>query len=213
MAALLLAVSVSIDALGVGFSFGMRGIKIGWVSKLVIGAFSVLYALLAVTLGGLLVRVLPPFVARLAGAGILCLMGVYVIISRGLRPPRQERVEEQIQQLRRTVFEWGIQSLGLTICITREPRTGDIDHSGAIDVKEALLLGFALSVDTLGAGVGIALTGRTSLLFPVLVGLMQSLMLYAGGFCGSKLHNRISDKWIALLSGLMLIAVGILKFF
>ena len=52
-----------------------------------------------------------------------------------------------------------IRPLGLVVKILREPTVADTDTSGMIDIKEALLLGSALALDALGAGLGAAATG------------------------------------------------------
>ncbi len=213
MTMLLLALSVSVDALGVGLSFGMRGIQIRPAAKLLLCLCSLLYACLAMLLGRWLVPLLPPAAANLAGSAILCCMGLSVIVGRGFRRQQPDCSGADAADTPKTVFEWAIRSLGITICVIKNPQAGDIDHSGAIDSREAFLLGFALSVDVLGAGIGIALTGRPSPLFPVIVGAAQMGFLCTGCACGKWLQHRLSDRVIAWGAGLLLIAVGIVKFF
>lgn len=210
--ALLLALTVSVDALGVGLSFGMRGIRIQTAAKLIICIFSVIYAYAAVLFGGVLARVLPPAVSTVIGTGLLCLMGLYIIWDRGLRTKPPECGEQELKRCRRQI-QWVIKSLGITVCIIRNPKSGDVDHSGAIDGKEALALGLALSVDVLGAGLGIALTGAAGWYFPLLVGGAQMAFLYLGCFCGDRLKRLLHERLIAVLSGLILIIIGLLRLF
>ncbi|MDI5788515.1 hypothetical protein PO124_09275 [Bacillus licheniformis] len=52
-----------------------------------------------------------------------------------------------------------MKSLGIVIHILRKPTSADIDKSGIITGIEAFLLGFALSIDAFGAGIGAAALG------------------------------------------------------
>ena len=100
-------------------------------------------------------------------------------------------------------------ALGLTILVIREPAAGDLDGSGAIDIGEALLLGFSLSVDMLGAGVGLALAGAGSVWLPPVVGIVQTICLTLGALAGRMLARLpVSNRALACASGLLLAGLG-----
>ena len=78
---LLLAISLSMDALGIGISYGLRGIRTPWKARVTICLISMLFTGAAVGLGNVLLMVIPPEAARLAGAGMLALLGLFIIVQ------------------------------------------------------------------------------------------------------------------------------------
>ena len=109
-----------------------------------------------------------------------------------------------------TIF---IKPLGITVQILKNPDIVDIDKSGVIDIKESLILGFALSIDALVAGIGSSLLGISSWYLPFVIGLFQLLFLCAGLFFGKYFKNKINIKgqYMSAISGAILIAFSIFK--
>jgi putative sporulation protein YtaF len=204
---LLLAISLSLDALGVGVVYGLRRIKIPLVPKLVICFFSLFYSGMALLAGRSLSFLLTPLLAKGIGVIILISIGSWIIIQAFLKKEIQNLKNEKQITKKTTLIKIVIKSLGITIQIIRNPSECDIDRSGSIDLKEALMLGLALSVDAIGAGIGSGLAGLHSMLIPVIIGLFQMLFLYAGTFFGEKfvLLEKINHKIVSLLPGILLI--------
>ena len=216
---LILAVTLSIDALFAGFSYGLAGTKIPFSSKLIICAFSVFYAALALIAGHALAGVLPPLAGKIIGAGVLAALGVFMIIKSLLQKGNDQKLAEESPEGPRTLFTVMIKSLGITVQILKNnPEAGDIDHSGVIDKKEALLLGFALSVDSLGAGIGSALSGLCAWYIPFVVGFCQLAFLSVGLLSGVLLRGRPGGVFsrggmiTEILPGILLICLSALRF-
>ena len=55
--------------------------------------------------------------------------------------------------------------------------SSDFDGSNSIDLKEAFSLGIALSIDSIGIGIGISSMGNNSFVFPILVAFFNSFFL------------------------------------
>ena len=184
-AVLILAVSLSMDALGIGISYGLRGIRVSWKARLVICAMSVMVTGAAVGLGGALLKIIPPQAARLLGCGMLLILGL-AVIAQGFRKREEEN-----------------------------SFSCDFDCSKAIETAEALYLGAALSVDSFGAGVSSAVSGVNPVLTPVLAGLMQMLFLWGGGFFGKRLKLvRLKNPGaFVYLSGGLLVVLAVLRWF
>ena len=117
-AVLILAVSLSMDALGIGISYGLRRIRVSWKARVVICAMSMMVTGAAVGLGSVLLKVIPLPAAKLLGCGMLLILGL-VIIVQGFRKRKEEN-----------------------------SFSCDFDRSKAIETAEALYLGAALSVDS-----------------------------------------------------------------
>jgi putative Mn2+ efflux pump MntP len=75
---MILAISLSLDALGVGIVYGFRRVKIPLGSKLIVCFFAILYSELAIIIGKSLSGLIPRF-AKLCGVIILILMGLWII--------------------------------------------------------------------------------------------------------------------------------------
>ncbi|MBQ3415913.1 MAG: manganese efflux pump [Clostridia bacterium] len=90
----------------------------------------------------------------------------------------------------------------------------DFNNSNLIDPKEALALGIALSLDSFCIGVGISASKITFNIFPLLVSIFQFIFLSIGNLVGNKINSfsNFSNKTSSIISGILLILIGILKF-
>ncbi len=206
---LLLALALSIDALGVGISYGLRRMRVHPVSLVILLSLSMLFSFLAVLAGRGLAALLPPLVSQLLGALVLVAIGVWVIVGAG----KERKKPESTPKEGGTICRFIIRSLGLTIEIIRNPVSCDFDRSERIEPLEAVYLGIALSVDALGAGIGTAVAGINSYLIPVAVGVMQLLLLMAGLLLGRKAATagKIGDRVWNMMSGSLLIVLAVLR--
>lgn len=91
----------------------------------------------------------------------------------------------------------------------------DFDDSNSIDKKEALFLGLALSLDSIGVGIGLSSMGYASIWFPIFNAIFNLIFLNMGKLCGKHIKKRLSipDFVWNLLAGTLLIGIGIFRFF
>jgi putative sporulation protein YtaF len=205
---LVLAFAVSLDSFSVGFTYGLRKMKMPFKSIVMIACCSALTLLLAMAVGNAVSSFLSPDFAEMIGGIVLVLIGGW-ILYQFFRP--QTDGHETIQQ-KKTLVKVEIKSLGLVIQILRRPMEADFDKSGTITGIEAFLLGLALSLDAFGAGIGAALLGYSPWLMALFVAVMSSLFVTSGIKCG-RLFSEI--KWVekfTFLPGILLIVLGIWKF-
>ena len=73
---LLLATAISLDGLGVGVTYGLKGTIIPWPSRLLVAMVSTITVTLAFFFGGSLHWLFPPGVAVALGRVILVLAGI-----------------------------------------------------------------------------------------------------------------------------------------
>lgn len=213
-----MSVTLSIDALFAGFSYGLNGTRMPLFSKIIICAFSVIYCAVALLLGKSIANLFPPVVGKIIGAVILAVLGLFMIAKSRLAHSKKTNVMTNSGNPR-TLCKIIIKSLGITIEILKNnPTAGDVDASGVIDKNEAILLGFALSVDSLGAGIGSALSGLCAWYIPFAVGFCQLAFLSVGLVSGKNLHEKcgkLMGKYAtvtSVLPGILLIALSILRF-
>ena len=177
---LVLSISLSIDALGIGISYQCKKVKITWLARIIIGFISGMVMFLSLQLGEVFQTVFPEPVMKILGISILALMGI-IFIRNGL--------------------------------FHNDDATYDFDHSSNIDAFEAFVLGFALSADSVSAGVAAASIGINTILIPITVGLMQMFFLGLGAFLTDKSSfiKRMNQKTCGILSGCLLLIIALIR--
>ncbi|WP_449537214.1 sporulation membrane protein YtaF [Ferdinandcohnia sp. Marseille-Q9671] len=204
---MLLAFAVSLDSFSVGFTYGMRKMKIPFKSIITIAFCSAIIMAAAMGLGKSIAMFVSPVVADRLGGIVLVLIGAWVLFQF-FRP--SSHIHEQIEE--KLLVKVEIKSLGLVINILKKPMVADFDKSGTITGLEAFMLGLALSLDAFGAGIGAALLGLSPWGMAVLVAVMSSLFVYTGMKSGAVFSKK---KWVqrfSFLPGVLLILIGLWKF-
>lgn len=177
--ALLLAISSSIDSLGIGITYGLKKTKLYKVDKLILFIISICTTALSGIIGNILKNILSSNICELIGSIILICMGTFIIIQTN---------DKEL--------------------------SFDFDNSNDINYKEALLLGIALSLDSLCIGIGGSTIGINIYVFSFLVAILQYTFLSFGNYLGINLGNfkYIPQSIWSKISGVLLILIGIIKF-
>ena len=177
----LLSAAVSADAFLIGTAYGIKNVKIPWISQLIIGCMGSVFSFAAVLASGLL-RVIPqPWATHITTAALV-LSGTYFLIKAvctNIKP------KEQI-----SLINLAVKSMGLKITVVRDMIDCDIDGSGVIDIKEAALLGLTLSGDVAAAGFFAFGHKAFLVLFPVLTGVFNLLCISIGNKIGRKSKTK-----------------------
>ena len=181
----LLSICVSIDSLGIGLTYGIKNTKISLSAKLVLFIISFIITVLSLLVGELFFNVFSPNVSKLIGTIIILGMGIWIIY------------QSFIPQ------------------IIKNPTDFDIDKSNRIDAKEAIYLGIALSLDSVGISIGSSIIGINSLIFPICIAFFHLLFLSFGSILGNRIRNisNIPQNIWSLISGILLVLIGLSKMF
>ncbi|WP_042163550.1 sporulation membrane protein YtaF [Paenibacillus gorillae] len=222
---LVLAFAVSVDGFGVGITYGLRRIRIPLFSVLIIALCSGLIIWVSMQVGSWITGYLPPIAAKLMGAIILVVIGIWALLQ--LRRNRKEESDEAVKD--QEVVEGAdaavpaepanpvlvviveLKRIGLVIQILRTPQAADVDKSGTISASEAVMLGFALSLDAFGAGIGAAMIGLPALWTAVVIAAASALFLLMGIRFGFRFSNWKGMRALSVLPGILLILIGITK--
>ncbi|HEX3021392.1 MAG TPA: manganese efflux pump [Lachnospiraceae bacterium] len=177
---IVIAISLSIDALGIGIAYPLRGVRIGGVAKGIIGLISCMVMYLSIFAGTRMNEIIPNDVMLIIGTGILILMGVIYI--------------------RNSLF-------------SDEEANYDFDRSKKIELFEAVILGFALSADSISAGIAIVAIGIDATMIPIVVGVMQVSLLTLGNLLITRCSRvrNINSKVCGVFSGVLLIIIAIMR--
>ncbi len=209
---LVLALSVSIDSLGIGITYGLRNTKISKASNIILFVMSILITSLSIFIGKIITSIFSKTITSYIGAMFLIFMGLWVIFQA--LKTKYKITSTKHSKNEPKIYKIFIEFLGITIQIIRNPISSDLDNSKKIDCKEALFLGLALSIDSICIGICSSVIGYTSFLFPILVATFQLVFLSVGRFVGSKILaiSNIPENIWNVLSGVLLICIGISRF-
>jgi putative Mn2+ efflux pump MntP len=225
---LLLAFAVSLDGFGVGVTYGLRRIRIPLLSIVIIAFCSGLVVWLSMQIGAVLSGYMPPVTAKWIGAVLLMLIGGFALLQLWQRRHAEvedeahaEQVASTVQSLEAdahgqkttasTIVILELKRLGIVIQILRTPQMADVDRSGIISSSEAILLGFALSLDSFGAGLGAAMVGFNPVLTALAISLSSGLFLLAGMRLGFRFAGWRGMRALSVLPGIMLIVMGLIR--
>lgn len=203
----LLAFAVSLDSFSVGFTYGLRKVRIPFKSILIISCCSAGILILAMAVGHFFEKLFSSDVAESIGGLILIVLGAWVLFQF-FRP---EKSKELTVEESSTIINFEIKSLGLVIQILRKPMSADFDQSGTITGLEAFMLGLALSLDAFGAGIGAAMLGFSPLYLAISVAVMSSLFVFMGMKLGVLFARYEWIQKFSFIPGVLLIIIGMLK--
>ncbi|MBO9130603.1 sporulation membrane protein YtaF [Bacillus sp. 165] len=204
---LLLAFTLSLDSGSVGFTYGLRNLRIPIKSIVVIALCSAVVMMISMGIGHGIAQVFSPVIAKRIGGIVLIAIGAWVLYQffQSDKKDSEQIIEEK------TLLKFEIKSLGIVIQILRKPTMADFDKSGTISGIEALLLGLALSLDSFGAGIGASMLGYSPLIMAALVAVMSSVFLAAGMKAGQLFSHSAWLQKLTFLPGVLLIMIGIWK--
>jgi putative sporulation protein YtaF len=205
---LLLAFALSLDSFSVGFTYGLRKMVLPLKSVLIIATCSAISLMIAVSIGHGLEKILSPGITASLGGFILIALGAW-ILYQFFRPEKEKDTE--LLEHEKLIINFEIRSLGIAINILRKPMSADFDRSGTITGIEAFMLGFALSIDAFGAGIGAAMLGFSPFYLAVSVAVMSSLFLLLGIKSGAFFHKFNLVQKFTFVPGILLIIIGIMK--
>lgn len=209
---ILLAFCSTLDSLGIGITYGLKNTHIIFSAKIILFLCSFFITLLALFLGNFLSYLFPNNTTNIIGCFILILIGSFMIVSCFKTEKEKTKIEEKENSLK--VYRFFIRFLGITVQIIRNPNNSDFDHSNKIDSKEAIFLGIALSLDSIGIGISSSMLEINFFFLPFCISILQLLFLSFGNFLGRKIKNisHIPENIWSIVAGFLLIFIGFTKF-
>jgi putative sporulation protein YtaF len=223
---LILAFAVSLDGFGVGVMYGLRQIRIPFLSIGIISLWSGIIIFSSMQIGVWMSGILSPVLAKKLGAVILIGIGIWALVQM-MRQKHQDiepadtsekatkfleadLPDDTLQKTKRVIYI-ELKRFGLVIQILRTPSIADVDKSGIISASEATMLGLALSLDAFGAGIGAALIGFKPLITASVIALASGTFIALGLRIGLRFAQRMWMRKLSVLPGCVLILMGIIK--
>lgn len=207
---IVLAICSSIDSLGIGIAYGIRKIKIINSAKLLLFFISFFVSIFSVILGNSIRKIFPNNITSSFSNILLIIIGMWLII--GALNQKEKKISRKENTTK--IYTLFIKFLGITIKVIRNPISSDLDSSNIIDLKEALFLGLAMSIDSICVGISVGTSSINILAFPILISVFQIVFLSIGNYLCKTLNkiSKIPDNIWNILSGIILLVVGIFRF-
>ncbi|WP_053955892.1 sporulation membrane protein YtaF [Inediibacterium massiliense] len=204
---LFIALAICIDSFAVGLSYGFKNIKIPKKSLMVIHCISIGTLAVSMYFGNLVQEFLDAHVAAMISCFILAGLGTIYILQGCL----QSFIEKRTMNKENKIAEIKFSEFKIMIDVMRDCTKADTDTSGIIDLKEALYIGIAVSLDSLGVGFGTGV-GNINCLQVLLMAFIFNLCALTGGiFIGKKVNYYNQNLKTFWISGGILILLGLSK--
>lgn len=182
MTAFLLSFSSCLDSMVVGIAYGMRRIKIGIVSNLIIACLTTVGTFLSMLFGKQLATILPSVMANYIGATVLFLFGLSFVIH-GLTKKTD----------------------GMTAFALKS----DVDKSGDIGKRESVVLALGLTINNIVVGIAASFASVNIILASLFTLIFSIGSLYLGLYLGKNFIGKVLGKYATLIAGVVLIVLGI----
>ncbi|MEN8076463.1 sporulation membrane protein YtaF [Clostridioides difficile] len=198
---ILLAFSASLDSLIIGIAYGIKNIKIKLFINIIIASIVTLGTFLSMVLGAILINFLPIYICNYIGATLLIIVGLWMTFDYF---KEQRNLNKKNNDL--------IESLNYEEILYNN-KTADADGSGNIELKEAISLALALSINNFALGIGASMSGISIPLTTIFTFIFSVLILIVGLKIGNSFLSKIFGKYSGLLSALIIIVMGIVQLF
>ncbi len=185
LSSFLFAISANTDNFAVGLSYGMKKIRIGFVSSFLISLISLAGTIISMSFSKIAFNLSPRIPSNIIGSIILILIGGWTIVDSLICKHSD--------------------------CILKNPEKADKDNSLNIDAKESVVLALALTLNNVGLGIGAGIAGLNIVQTSFLTFIFSLLMIMGGCYLGSKLFSKVLSQKASLVSGLLMILLGIFE--
>lgn len=195
LSAFLLALSSNVDNFSVAIAYGIKKLKITSISNIVIAFISCSGTFFSMEMGEAVTKIIPGIITYYLGSIILFAIGLWNIIEPYVKNYYKHKNE-------------GMDKIFYNYLISN-PDEVDVDKSGNIDIKESLLLGISLTINNIGSGFGAGIAGLNIAITSLLTFTFSILTILLGYYLGEKVLSGLCEKWAQIISGMIIIFIGI----
>lgn len=197
LSALLYSLSANLDNIIIGIAYGIKNIKIGISKILLISIITSLGTLISMIIGKTISNFLPLSITNILGGLIIIMLGLYFLLQSIINLIKKTKVKKSSINNISEAIEYA--------------KSSDKDNSGDLDCKEACIVAIGLMINNLGTGLAASITG-VNIEFTVLFTFILSMfLLLLGHTIGNNVIGKVCGKYAPLLSGLLLIVLGIIE--
>lgn len=230
LSSVLFGLSASLDTLIMGIGYGIKKVRVSFPQNLVISAIALAGTILSVALGGRAVPLLGSGAAKLAGSFLLFLMGGYYLhkfiqlnLKKWVLLYKNGRFSQNCEDaVCQVAHDCSTCAQAVTVRLPlpnpnqkcppdsgERTQTAERGSFHTLTMKESAFLGVGLSVNNMGIGIGASIAGLHLWLGAAAAFLLSVCFLLVGNRIGKAKAFRIADQYGDVLSGILLIALGI----
>ncbi|WP_428817241.1 sporulation membrane protein YtaF [Clostridium butyricum] len=197
LSALLYSLSSNLDNLVIGIAYGVKKIKIGLLSNLIIATVTSIGTLISMSVGKFISGFLPTSLTNMLGAVIIMLLGLYFLIQSILKLIPKSYSNSLALKNVDEIMDYAEKS--------------DSDNSGTLNIKEAFVVSLGLMLNNLGTGLAASITGVNVSITVICTFILSIALLMLGKSIGHNILGSICGKYAPLISGVLLIILGIFE--
>lgn len=197
LSALLYSLSSNLDNLVIGIAYGVKKIKIGLISNLIIATVTSIGTLISMSVGKFISGFLPTSLTNMLGAVIIMLLGLYFLIQSILKLIPKSYSNSLALKNVDEIMDYAEKS--------------DSDNSGTLNIKEAFVVSLGLMLNNLGTGLAASITGINVSITVICTFILSIALLMLGKSIGHNILGSICGKYAPLISGVLLIILGIFE--
>ncbi|MDR1150142.1 MAG: manganese efflux pump [Clostridiales bacterium] len=184
---ILTAFSLSLDAFGIGLTYGMCNKHISFVKKIIMSFVCFLVNFIAVNLGQLVEKFFSSNLITVFATLILIIIGILFIIKSIMEFKTDKKYIKK-----------------------------DFKKKISVSITEIIILAFALSADSFGPSIVISTINlrpfENNIMLPLFVSVAQFLFLTFGFYLSKKFFKLKTKLNLNFLSGLLLILIALIRF-
>lgn len=192
--------SANLDIFIVGLSYGVKKSHIPLRQNLAISLITFSGTILSLKLGTQLTAFIPPGSARLFGCMILLLLGSYYTI-KSLLPQKAVQPDTGLQTTPHASPPGQPKPLSLPPGTT------------SLQMREAVALGFALSINNIGMGIGASISGVEAIPTSLITLFLSFVFLLTGNHIGKMRLLGAAGRFADTAAGILLIGLGAYELF
>jgi len=185
---ILFAVSSNLDNLIIGVSYGIKKIRIPFLSNFLIAVMAFAGTFLSMLCGERITQWLPVGLANAVGSVMIIVIGLIGLIK--YLCSRKRGTQHNVQ--------WPI----------NEPEKYDKNSDKTLELKETVSLGIALTVNNIGLGVGASMSGLSVFGTAVMSSVFCMGLMLLGNYIGKRCASKRFEKYSEVISAVIIILLG-----
>lgn len=210
LSVILFVISATLDSLVVGVAYGMRRLKISILSNTLIAFIGFISTYLSMVVGKFIESFISSRNSSIIGSIFLIVIGLWFILNTILKTKKDKaKINDYdstlLLQKQNKIESYTHQCEELLT----NPEKADIDNSGNIDLREAIMLGFALALNNMGLGIGASIAGLNIKLTSLLTFIFSFMSIPLGYSIGKKFLSQVFNKKADIISGTIIIFLGL----
>lgn len=194
--AILFSISSNLDNIVIGIAYGIKKIKISFLSNFLIAIITTFGTFISMYLGKIIINFFPITIANILGSGIILLLGFYFLI------------QSIINLSNKDIKSISLKNSDSMIIYAKD---SDKNNSGHIEIKEAITVGLGLTFNNIGTGIAASAAGVNILETVIFTFIASMTLMTMGIFLGNKILGKLLGKFAPLISGIILIILGIIE--